>query len=113
MPTLELVTAAARELQRLGIEKVAISLGEQGALFVDAEHTLLASLPVLTALTTVGAGDALVAGLVSAWNADLNSEAIARRAVAFAAAKLASIGPHLPDLDSIRMLTSRVTVRRL
>ena len=113
LPTLELVTAAARELQRLGIERVVVSLGEQGALFTDAEQCLLASLPVMNAVSTVGAGDALVAGMVSAWNAGLDSEAIARRAVAFAAAKLTSIGPHLPDSCNISALVSRVTIRQL
>lgn len=104
------VLAAARELQKRGIEKVVVSLGEEGALFVDSEHALLAALPAVNAVSTVGAGDALVAGLVSAWRAGLDAEGIARRAVAFAVAKLGQIGPHLPEVEVVLGLARDVKV---
>ncbi|VEB43967.1 1-phosphofructokinase [Chromobacterium violaceum] len=49
-----------------GVGRVVVSLGEQGALLVDADAALLASLPPQRPLSTVGAGDALVAGLAAA-----------------------------------------------
>ncbi|MCW3481968.1 1-phosphofructokinase [Neisseriaceae bacterium JH1-16] len=111
LPTLDDVVSAAFGLQQRGIEKVVVSLGEEGALFVDARSVLLARLPVIHALSTVGAGDALVAGLISAWRGGASEEDIARRAVAFAAAKLGRIGPHLPAPGVVCKLMDDVTVR--
>ncbi|MDN0073634.1 1-phosphofructokinase [Crenobacter sp. SG2303] len=113
LPTLDDVVSAAFELQQRGIEKVAVSLGEDGALFVDGKSALLASLPVINAVSTVGAGDALVAGLISAWRSGADAEGIARRAVAFAAAKLGRIGPHLPDATEVINLGETVTIQKL
>jgi len=113
LPTLDDVVSAAFELQQRGIEKVAVSLGEEGALFVDGNSVLLASLPVINAVSTVGAGDALVAGLISAWRAGADAEGIARRSVAFAAAKLGRIGPHLPDATEVINLGEAVTIQKL
>ena len=42
--------------------------------------------------------------------ADPGLEALARRAVAFATAKLGRIGPHLPSPDDVRQLARRVDV---
>jgi len=77
---------------------------------VDGDGGLLAGRPAVQALGTVGAGDALVAGLVSAWRAGLDNEGIARRAVAFAVAKLGQIGPHLPGVAAVQELAARVSV---
>jgi 1-phosphofructokinase len=113
LPSLGDVLLAARELQRLGIGMVVVSLGEEGALFLNHEHTLLASLPAINPVSTVGAGDALVAGLLSAWREGLDLAGIARRALAFAVAKLGRIGPHLPDAAEVHALAERVSLTRL
>jgi 1-phosphofructokinase len=110
LPALADVLAAARELQRRGIEKVVVSLGAEGALFVDTERALLAALPAVNAVSTVGAGDALVAGLVAAWRAGAGLDETARLAVAFAVAKLGQIGPHLPEPERVRQLARDVSL---
>ncbi|TCP11139.1 fructose-1-phosphate kinase [Crenobacter luteus] len=113
LPTLAEVHAAARELQRRGVERVVVSLGEEGALFVDADDAILASLPAIDTVSTVGAGDALVAGLMSAWRAGADAETVARRGVAFAVAKLGRLGPHLPDAAEVARLAGQVNLARL
>src|SRR5260370_35244500 len=65
------IEQAARQL--LGdIQLVVISMGERGALFVDAATTLIATPPPVQVKSTVGAGDAMVAGLIAGqvrgWN---------------------------------------------
>src|SRR3989440_9317310 len=58
------IEQAARQL--LGdIRLVVISMGERGALFVDAATTLMAIPPGVQVKSTVGAGDAMVAGAVA------------------------------------------------
>jgi 1-phosphofructokinase len=52
----------------------------------------------------------MVAGIVSALADDLELAALARRAVAFAAAKLEQIGPHLPSLAIVRQREAEATI---
>ncbi|WP_370674360.1 1-phosphofructokinase [Pleomorphomonas sp. PLEO] len=104
------IVTAARDIQALGIELVAVSRGEQGAIFLRGTTALSARLPVVNALSTVGAGDAMVAGIASSVADNLGLEALARRAVAFATAKLGRIGPNLPSPDDVRQLARRVDV---
>ena len=88
-------------LCRRGIGLVIVSRGAEGALFVSERHVLLGHPPLLDVTSTVGAGDALVAGAVAAVREKADPERVARMALAFAAAKLAQVGPSLPDRDAV------------
>lgn len=107
------LVAAARDLIGRGLELVVISMGADGALFVRDGEALRVRLPPIRALSTVGAGDAMVAGIVSALVETLDLEALARRAVSFAAAKLVRIGPYLPSVDAVLKLESQAIVASL
>ncbi len=65
LPDRAAVVQAARILVKGGIECVVISMGKDGALFVDARECLLALPPAVEVKSTVGAGDAMVAGFVA------------------------------------------------
>jgi 1-phosphofructokinase len=115
LPDAEAVTAAARELLQRpdGPGLVVVSMGGEGALFVSREQALLAE-PIPTDLiSTVGAGDAMVAGIVAAQLAGLALAECARLATAFAAGKLRGLGPHLPPPDTVRALALMVQTRSL
>jgi 1-phosphofructokinase len=112
LPTQRDLIAAAQRLQANGIETIVISLGSEGALFVGAK-ILHASLPAIRAENTVGAGDAMVAGLIAAAAKSLDPEATARLATAFAAGKLTRPGPHLPDRTTIENLARQVHITEL
>lgn len=106
------VLAAARELlaRPNAPETVIVSMGGDGALFVNRQEALMAH-PVPTALiSTVGAGDAMVAGIVAAQIAGLTLTECARLATAFSAGKLARLGPHLPPPDTVRALAQMVQI---
>ncbi|MBE8595438.1 1-phosphofructokinase [Xenorhabdus sp. BG5] len=64
LPDLDSVIDAAHELRNRGIAHVVISLGEQGALWVNASGSWLAKPPHCEVVSTVGAGDSMVGGLV-------------------------------------------------
>ncbi|WP_022978013.1 1-phosphofructokinase [Nevskia ramosa] len=105
--------AAARELQTRGIVLVAISQGADGALFLRGDEIVQAKpLPVAVG-STVGAGDAMVAGLTAALLADASLEDLARLATAFAAAKLGCDGAHLPPREQVLALAKQVQIQRL
>lgn len=113
LPDVAALLSSARELLQRGVERVAVSLGADGALFVEPGQALLATLPPQRPLSTVGAGDALVAGLAAGWRDALELPAAARLAVAFAAAKLARVGPHLPPAEQVRALAAQAQIRHL
>jgi len=60
------VVDAAQELRTRGAKAVLASLGADGALLVDASGSVHGIAPVDTVVSTVGAGDALLAGYLSA-----------------------------------------------
>ncbi|GHD56583.1 1-phosphofructokinase [Jeongeupia chitinilytica] len=113
LPTLADVVAAAQELQQRGIAQVVVSLGEEGALLVEADLARLALAPALATGSTVGAGDALVAGLIAAQLEGRCGDDALRRAVACASAKLAVVGPALPAQADIDAMAARVEIRRI
>ena len=64
LPTLRDVRDAARELVSAGIEVVAVSLGGDGALVITDDVCAHAIAPISAPLSTVGAGDCMLAGLL-------------------------------------------------
>ena len=58
--------AVARELIRNGVKQVVMTLGEKGALIVDASSSLRVPAIQVAAVDTTGAGDAFNAGLATA-----------------------------------------------
>ncbi|AWU96298.1 1-phosphofructokinase [Azospirillum ramasamyi] len=110
LPTEADLLAAARDLHLRGVAVVVVSLGADGALFVGAGRALHGRLPPVTALSTVGAGDAMVAGLIAAFQMNGELEDVARLSVAFAAAKLGCFGPNLPDTATVRSLAAQVAL---
>ncbi|GJE25517.1 1-phosphofructokinase [Methylobacterium organophilum] len=101
---------AAQRLQGSGIPLVVVSLGAEGALFVAAEGALRALPPPTRVSSTVGAGDALVAGLVAGLHDGLALPDLARRALAFAAGKLSRTGANLPGRDAVEALARDIRV---
>jgi 1-phosphofructokinase len=106
LATLGEVVDAARALVALGVGTVLVSLGSEGALLVDATTELLAVAPVEAVRTTVGAGDALLAGYLR--SAHLGPEEALRSAVAFGAAAVqrpigASVGPDDTDVPTVQV----------
>jgi 1-phosphofructokinase len=66
--------------------------------------------PEVPVASTVGAGDAFVAGLVASLIEGRAWDDCGRRASAFAAAKLVRVGPHLPERAALDALAAKVKV---
>jgi 1-phosphofructokinase len=103
------IEQAARQL--LGdIQLVVISMGERGALFVDAATTLMATPPAVQVKSTVGAGDAMVAGLIAGQIQGLSLPDCARLATAFSLGAITRVGSHLPAPEALQAYVQQVTV---
>jgi 1-phosphofructokinase len=107
------VLEAARSLLDGGVRRVVVSMGSSGAVFVDAGEALLARPPQVTVRSTVGAGDAMVAGIVAAALDDLPLEDVARTATACGALAVTRIGAGIEDLAELRSLQGEVEIESL
>ncbi len=99
---------AARELLARDIETVIVSMGEKGALFMETSDAVMAQATPERVVSTVGAGDALLAGAVSGACAKLPLESRARRATAFAVSVLSRVGLNLPEPEKLTALERQV-----
>jgi 1-phosphofructokinase len=89
--------AAARELMTLGAQSVVVSLGRDGALLVDSLGVVHASAFVTNPKSTVGAGDALLAGyLTGSLVHDGDRAGALREAIAWGSAAVRVEGSHVP-----------------
>lgn len=102
------VAAAARRLIGQGIGCVVVSLGAAGAVLVEADEAVHAAALPVEPTSTVGAGDAMVAGLVLGWLRGLSLGGRARLATAFSAAALTTLGPRLPPPAQVEARMSEV-----
>lgn len=102
------VVRAAAALHARGVALVVVSMGAQGALFLSDAGALIARRAVDHLASTVGAGDAMVAGIAAATIEGADLARTARLATAFAVAKLGEAGPNLPDPARVRALAESV-----
>jgi 1-phosphofructokinase len=108
----EVVQAAQSWLER-GIETVVVSMGANGAIFVETDGVVLAHPPKVTVKSTVGAGDAMVSGTVAGKVQKLSLAECARLATAFSVGAIARVGSGLPSLADVENFKSQVTVETL
>lgn len=103
------IEQAARQLLG-GIQLVVISMGERGALLVDAGTTVIAIPPRVPVKSTVGAGDAMVAGLIAGQIQGLSLPDCARLATAFSLGAITQVGAHLPASEIVQAYMQQVTI---
>ena len=96
--TLGDVIAGAEKLRSYGVRAVLVSLGADGAVLVEDAGAVHAETPAIVPRTTVGAGDALLAGFLSAGGQ--GPEALAE-AVAWGAAACRLPGTAMPGPDDL------------
>jgi 6-phosphofructokinase 2 len=65
LETKEQVAEVARTIQQQGVDYVCVSLGDKGAVLIDADNSYHCEAPKIHKQSTVGCGDALVAGLIA------------------------------------------------
>lgn len=99
VPTVRDVVAAARDVAAQGVPHVLVSLGPEGAVLVTAAGAWACTVPAVPICTTVGAGDAVVAGTTAALMAGQPFEAAARHGLACAAWRIQRRTPDLPPRD--------------
>lgn len=105
----EIVAEAQAWIAR-GIKMFIVSLGRQGAWFVTQEAALKALPLQVNAATTVGAGDAMVAGALRGIVIGRDLADIAKSATAYSAANIEHVGAGLPSQPRLESLKSQVII---
>lgn len=104
---------AARMLRGQTGAPVVLTLGAQGALLASANGCWHAQPPPIQVVSTVGSGDAFLAGLVHALAGGAAEPGALARAAAVGAANACSAGGGRIDLDLVHDLLGRTIVRQL
>ena len=106
--------SACRDLIVSGrTEAVALTLGDKGALLVTAKRVWKAGPLDIEVLSTVGAGDSFVGGMVSALAAGKPIEEAFRTGVAAGSAAVMSPGTELCSEEDVKRLLPRVAIEEI
>ncbi len=94
----------AKQFYALGVENVLLSLGKDGAVLASNEGTFVAKPPNVNAISTIGAGDSMIAGFVGAYADGLEKTECLKRAVAYGTAACLQSGTRPPQREEIRVI---------
>ena len=113
LETLEELTAEGRKLLERGSERVVISLGGRGALYLRKGSTIYAEGLRVPVGSTVGAGDSVVAALAYAEAQGLSEEEAVRLSTAAGAANVMCSGTQAAEREAVEALLPKVRFSRL
>lgn len=100
----------ARKIVATGVEHVIVSLGDDGAILVTEEKTLIAEAPKDRVINTVGAGDSLVAGFIAAYAKNKNVVEAFRYGVASGSAT--AFLPDLCEAKDVELLVPKIKLQK-
>jgi 1-phosphofructokinase len=104
---------AAKTLVNTGIEYVVVSMGKEGAMFVSGTESVVAVPPPIDVKSTVGAGDAMVAGFIAAKIKGFSLEDCAKLSTATAMGALTQLGPKLAETKVLESYMQQINVRKI
>lgn len=107
------VIDAARQLNQQGIEHVIISDGANGVYWITSQYGYHAIPPPVEVISTVGAGDTLVAGMLNGLCQGHPPEQTLRYATALCASSVTHIGVHAIQLDKIETFIAQTRLESI
>lgn len=104
-----------RQLAEMGAQNIALTLGEKGIVWLkgQSESTILAIPPKVEVISTVGCGDATVAGFAVAERRNLSKEQSLRLATACGAANCLAALPGQISRQDVEQLIPSVTLKSI
>lgn len=113
LKTLRSIRDAALQLIQLGAKHVIVSMGKYGAIFTDGKRTLFAPAIQVEACSTVGAGDAMVGGVLMGLSRGEKLEDSMRYGVAAGGASVMTDGTQLIKVEDFQALLPKVMLQEL
>ena len=111
--TLRAIRDAARIFLRKGASHVVVSMGAMGAMYVSEARTLYAPALRVEARSTVGAGDAMVGGMLLGLQKSGDMAQAFRYGIAAGAASVMTEGTQLIHPEDFERLVSQVKVQEV
>lgn len=111
--TVDDCVTAAGALREQGFERVVASLGADGAVLVGPDGAIHAEPLDIDVVDTVGAGDALLSGVLASLERGESDDLALATGVAVASRVVAQAGTGVPDLNSVFDDRSAVETRRV
>ena len=105
------VVKYGKEILKKGAQSVIISLGGDGAIYVDQQQSIKVVNPHGKVVNTVGSGDSTVAGMVAGLASGLSVQNAFKQAVASGTAT--AFEEDLATRDAIEKIKSQVTIKVL
>jgi fructose-1-phosphate kinase PfkB-like protein len=103
----------ARTLLRGDTQGIAVSFGDQGAIFTNLNEAWQGVAKAPSVANTVGCGDAFLAGLLSAEADGLSPREQLHEALAVSAANAMTHGAGVIRLEDIESMRTRVTISEM
>jgi len=100
----------AEQLSSTGIANVVVSLGAEGVMWLNHEGWLQAKPPKMNVVSTVGAGDTLVAGMCWGHLNNWDKKQTLGFATALSALAVTQVGVGVEDLNEVITLSERITI---
>ena len=111
--TMRSIRDAALLFIRLGVEHAVVSMGAMGAMYVDAERTLFAPALRVAARSHIGAGDAMLGGMLLGYEKEGDMAKAFRYGVAGGAASVMTEGTQLIVPEDFYNLLEQVRIQEV
>ena len=111
--TTEAVISYSKKLIEKGIQTVVVSMGEKGILWIDKESAYFGEALKVDVKSTVGAGDAIVAGIAKCLSEKKSIEETMKIAIAAASCVISTEGSKTGDMEKLSHYISKVSVKKL
>lgn len=103
---------AAESLSDKGIQNIVVSMGAEGVLWLEDNQWLQATPPAMNVVSTVGAGDTLVAGLCWGHMQSLSKRELLSFATALSALAVSQVGVGVPNIEEVISLQQQIQLNQ-
>ena len=111
--TMRTIRDAALLFIRLGVQHAVVSMGAMGAMYISADKTLFSPALRVTAKSTVGAGDAMIGGMLLGYEIEKDMSKAFRYGIAAGAASVMTEGTQLIVRSDFENLLDQVRVQEV
>ncbi len=101
---------AAKCFYEQGVENVIISLGARGFVFCGEDGGYIVNVPKIVPVSTIGAGDSLIAGFIAGMSAGSDIESTLKLAAAFGTATCLAEGTNPPEKDVVSSVKDKIKI---
>lgn len=113
LSTSQIIAHAKKLIKVSKVENIIVSLGEKGAVLVNAKTAILYTPPKLEVKSTVGAGDSMIAGIVYKLNSGNSIEEAVKFGIACGTATTNNSGMQLCTLKGANKVLRAVKTKKI